>query len=217
MTPRFSIICPHYDGCVSHKDYRRGINSLFAQTFQDFEILAYHDGPFTVEGHDWTHTVKPKCTRKRANCWGNNLIIKGIKAAKGEYLLFFNPDNTLLPHAMEEIDRVINMKPMYDGDTPDMVIFPVRMNGVMTRRLPGPDTGEYKHLMSRIPGAPWYQILTGVPPVMFNVDRMQVVTRRSVWDTEKWSRDEKSDGIVFERLGKKWNYRTVSDVLGEHN
>ena len=43
--PLFSIIVVHYQGTVSREIFARGISSLQNQTFRDFEILCYHDGP----------------------------------------------------------------------------------------------------------------------------------------------------------------------------
>jgi hypothetical protein len=43
--PLFSMIVVHYQGTVPHDIFLRGVASLHAQTFTEYEILRYHDGP----------------------------------------------------------------------------------------------------------------------------------------------------------------------------
>src|SRR5437588_72168 len=43
--PLFSIIVVHFQGTISRDVYLRGINSIQQQTFSDYELLVYHDGP----------------------------------------------------------------------------------------------------------------------------------------------------------------------------
>lgn len=214
--PRFSICVPHYQPSIPHDTYRRGIASILGQTFQSFEILAYHDGPMVEE--DWRHSVKPIPTKKRYADWGATLLDKGIKKAKGEFCVFFNPDNVLYPHALESINRALSAPPMYAGDNPDLCIMPIKMMGVMIRWLPD-DKGEYKHMHTRSKGAPWYQILTGIPPMLFNIDRLQMVVRTSIMREHGgwWDKSERSDGAIFNKLAERYGYRSVSEVCGEHN
>ncbi len=58
--PLFSIIVIHYQGTIPHDVFCRGIRSLQAQTFKDFEILAYHDGP--LHNVDLAASVRPRAT-----------------------------------------------------------------------------------------------------------------------------------------------------------
>src|SRR5271170_6135257 len=98
--PLFSIIVVHYQGVNTHEVFLRGIRSLQAQTLRDFEILCYHDGPLLDESVKFPIPVT--CTEKRFNDWGHSLRDMGIREAKGDYILHFNADNTLMPNALEE-------------------------------------------------------------------------------------------------------------------
>src|SRR5438105_3579170 len=107
--PLFSIIVVHYQGVNSHEIFCRGIGSLLVQTFRDFEILAYHDGPLL--DRSVIMPVPVFCTEQRHDDWGHSLRDRGIREAKGEYVLHFNADNILYPHALAEIAKEIARPP----------------------------------------------------------------------------------------------------------
>ena len=106
--PRFSIIIPHYDGSISDELLLRGMHSLATQTFRDFEILLYHDGPLSrpLPNLDWAkpHLRQVVVSEQRHNDWGHSLRDRGIREARGEYIVHFNPDNILYPRALAQID-----------------------------------------------------------------------------------------------------------------
>src|SRR6516162_3176795 len=114
--PRFSIILVHYQGCTPHREFVRGVNSLFNQTYQDFELLAYHDGPLIDTSV--TMPIPITCMDRNYADWGHTLRDRGIREAKGDYIVHFNSDNTLYPHALEEISKAIDRPPrMFTTDT----------------------------------------------------------------------------------------------------
>jgi hypothetical protein len=51
-----------------------------------------------------------------------------------------------------------------------------------------------------------------------NIDAMQLVMKRSLWLAEGGWHDkrEDGDGRMYEAFAKKYGYRTVGPVLGEH-
>lgn len=211
--PRFSIVVVHYQGTVPHSVFCRGIESLRAQTFPDYEILAYHDGPLlnpTV-----ALPVPVRCTEVRYNDWGHSLRDRGIREARGEYIVHFNADNVLYPSALEEINReierpqrLLNGEPIVE-DTNEIIIFPIRMWGLMR---PRDRVIQYK-------GDPkFYLILTGIPPVVQNIDCMQFVMKRELWLREGgWAdKRELSDGFQYQKFARKYGYRAVGPILGDH-
>jgi hypothetical protein len=210
--PKFSIIAPHYQGAVSHKRYTRGIASVQSQTFTDYELLVYHDGPLLDRRLPLGVPVRE--TAERANDYGHSLRDLGIREATGEYVLFFNPDNVLYPFALEHIDRELDRASRIfdeDGrclDGPDVVIFPILMRGVQV---------AHKRLC-RWDDPSIYTIFTGVPVKLHQIDCMQLVMRRELWLAEGgWSdRSHDGDGVMYERFAEKYGYRTVPEVLGEH-
>ncbi len=224
MPPLFTIVAVHYQGSVPHDIFCRGIASIQAQTFTDYELLCLHDGPFVdpdPEPDGFPCDVYP--TTERANDWGHTLRHTGIGHATGDYIVHFNVDNILYPNALEEIARtirrpaqpaVVKGQPVpAEYDRNDIVIFPVkavglrRVFGWFMEQRPRGDAGEF------------YEILTGNPPIFGNIDAMQLVMRRSLWIAEGgWhDRSETSDGVMYPKFCNKYGYRTVGPVLGEHH
>jgi hypothetical protein len=211
--PKFSIIVVHYQGVNPHDVFLRGIRSLQAQTYRDFEILCYHDGPLLDPNLEFPIPVT--CTPQRHDDWGHSLRDLGIREARGDYILHFNADNLLYPEALETIAREIERHPrLVDAhgtvvDTDNIVIFPVKMWGLM----------KFLHYTIQAKGeVDWYTILTGSPPEPEYIDCMQLVMKRELWLAEGgWSdKSAASDGVLYQRFAEKYGYRTVGPVLGEH-
>jgi hypothetical protein len=158
---------------------------------------------------------KIKPTKKRFNDYGHSLRDLGIKEAKGDYLLFFNPDNILYPEALEYIDKTIGRTSMiFDDsgkclDTPDIIIFPVIMRGMVIA------PGRICRMESNME---LYTILTGVPVKRHHIDAMQFVMKRDLWLKEGgwYDKTHDGDGIMYEKFAAKYGYRTVCPILGEH-
>lgn len=213
MAPKFSIVVPHYQGAVNHKRFCSGIASLQAQTFRDFEVLCYHDGPL-LDGR-LPMPCEVRCTEVRHNDYGHSLRDRGIREASGEYVVHFNPDNVFYSNALEEIDKVASRSSMIFDETgkcldpADLIVFPVLMRGVQI--APG--------RICRFDERPdLYTIFSGVPVKLYNIDAMQLVMRKELWLAEGgWAdRSHDGDGIMYERFAAKYGYRTVGPVLGEH-
>ena len=211
--PKFSIIVVHYQGVNTHETFLRGIGSLQAQTFRDFEILCYHDGPLLDPNVQFPLPIT--CTQVRHDDWGHTLRDLGIRAARGDYLLHFNADNLLYPDALQEIVRELERPPRLRdaagnvADTDHIVIFPVKMWG-LTKFLDC--TAQAKGDVD------WYTILTGSPPEPYYIDCMQLVMRRELWLAEGgwYDRRAAGDGHMYRKFTRKYGYRSVRPVLGEH-
>lgn len=212
--PMFSIIVVHYQGVNSHEVFCKGIDSILSQTFTDYEILAYHDGPLLDSSADMP--VPVICTEKRHNDWGHSLRDRGIQEAKGRYILHFNADNVLYANALEEITKEIERPPrFYDGqgrplDTDDIIIFPILLMGMQL----------FRNMYLRAKGVrSFYMIQTGNPPVAHYIDCMQLVMKRALWLREGgwYDRRDMSDGYMYQAFAEKYGYRTVGTVLGEHH
>lgn len=215
--PRFSIIVVHYQGTVPHELFCRAIDSIKAQTFRDYELLAYHDGP--LKDSTLPMPVPVRATPTRFDDWGHSLRDLGIREASGEYIVHMNADNVLYPDALATIDaelrRPPRMRDMRTGapiDVEGIVIFPIKMFGL--QRVWGRIVGQKQH-----GDRSFYEIMTGNPPVSQNIDAMQLVMKRSMWLAEGgWSdKSKQSDGLLYERFCEKYAYRTCGPVLGEHH
>ena len=213
--PLFSIIAVHYQGAIPHEIFCRGIRSIDAQTFRDFELICVHDGPLLEPDLDMPCDVYG--TPTRADDWGHTPHDYGLNAARGEYIIHFNVDNVLYPDALEEIAREIRRppRPWLDEeqrklDANDIVVFPIRAYGL--QRVFGRYTAQ-------MPDDGFYEILSGNPPQALNIDTLQLVMRRSLWLLEGGWRDKtrNSDAILYPEFCRKYGYRIVGPVIGERH
>jgi len=210
--PLFSIIVVHYQGTISREVYLRGVHSVQAQTFTDFETLVYHDGPLLDP--EAPTPLPIRCAEVRHNDWGHSLRDRGIREASGDYILHLNADNLLYPHALEMIaaetrrpSRIFdqNNKALDSGD---IIIFPIIMH----------DHERVMQGLVRLPASGSRMIMTGNPPMFGFVDCMQLVMKRSLWLAEGgwFDKREQGDGLMYQQFAAKYGYRGVIAVLGEH-
>ncbi|MHB8346912.1 MAG: glycosyltransferase [Acidiferrobacterales bacterium] len=225
-SPKFSIIIPDYEKSVSRKYAERCLKSLQVQTFGEYEVLLYHDGPKEksyadefdfILGWDRCRTC---VTEQRYNDWGHSLRDIGIRASVGEYIVHLNADNVLYPFALEKIveemakhrsspfDSRVNATP--DLNTNDIVIFPVLMIGVQ---------GDGTRIWQETRDNPALSIImTGYPAYPGFIDCMQLVMKRSVWlQYGGWyDKSMNSDGVLYTRFVNERRAKYVPAVLGEH-
>lgn len=216
--PRFSIIVPHFDGSITDAMLLRGLGSLAAQTFRDFEVLLLHDGPLgrplpRLEGLALP-ALRVDIGTQRHNDWGHSLRDAGIRQAQGDYIIHFNPDNLLYPNALEALDRA-SRQPVPPAPRPDLLenpqvlIFSIVMRGMnFNGRGPIWRSGDPNRAL----------IYTGLPPSYGFIDCLQLVAQRSVWlEIGGWyDRSEASDAAIYAKLVQERGARYVMAVLGEH-
>ena len=209
----FSIVIPHYQGSIAHRDLQRCIGSLWAQSFRDFEILLYHDGPLLDTAVQMP--VPITCTPTRFNDWGHSLRDAGIKAATGDYVFTLNADNLLYRDCLEQIAREIQRPPVLHNeqgqplDNNNIVIYPILLRGQQ----------RFLNVIPRAADRPdLHMILTGNPPLPSLIDAMQLVMRRELWLAEGgWADKSKdADAVLFPKFAEKYGYRAMNVVLGEH-
>ncbi|MEY3311289.1 MAG: hypothetical protein RL348_622 [Bacteroidota bacterium] len=212
---RFSIIVPHYDASIKDDIFRRGIKSLLDQTNQDFEVLIYHDGPLNNPPmpdiwKEFGNRCKLEITSKRKNDWGHSNRDKGIREAKGEYIVHFNPDNVLYSFALEEIEKEINKEYNKIYTKNDIIIFPVLMMGMQSNG---------KFIWRDVENADKnYMIMTGHPPIKYNIDAMQLVMKKELWFKYGgwYDKSKESDGNMYTKFCFENDVRYCSKILGEH-
>jgi len=198
---KFSIIVPHYDGVISDKTLCEGLESLSQQTYKNFEVLIYHDGPVSrpfpnIEGYGLDYKFRE--TKKRYNDWGHSLRDLGIKEARGEYIVHFNPDNLLDPHALQEIAKLDD----------DIIICPVVLEGTYRRGS----------MLIRTHKEEDKVLLDGFPPVHQNIDAFQLVMKTQIWRKEGgwYNKTEQGDGIMYQEFCKKYEPRYCHATIGLH-
>ena len=217
--PRFSLVVPHFDGAISDDLLLRGLDSLKAQTFTDFEVLLYHDGPLSRPLPDLSAyagmKIRVGIAPQRHNDWGHSLRNHGVHSARGDYIVHFNPDNVLYPDALATLDaearRPVEPNPLPERrENPDILVFAVLLYG---ERFNG--THRWRDRENPAANA---LLMSGVPPRRGFIDAMQVVVRRRVWlEIGGWyDRREDSDGYIYEALIATRGARYIPRTLGEH-
>ncbi|MEY4697709.1 MAG: hypothetical protein RIT14_2137 [Pseudomonadota bacterium] len=250
--PRFSIIIVDYEGAVPRDIFRRKIASLAAQDFRDFEVLVYHDGPKAtsyaedVAGLDLPPGLQFHITPTRANDWGHSNRDRGIRAARGDWILHSNADNLLYPDCLRVLSAAI--------DSPNRALRHVPLTPAATRRraltnlwlkltgrrhaiLPRPveECAEkqvliYAVLMrglrpcgtralrSRDAADRYAMIYSGFPTRRMQIDAMQLVMRRDLWLAEGgwYDRRHDADGRMYEDFAQRYAVLSIPQVLGEH-
>jgi hypothetical protein len=219
VTPHFSIVVPHYDGSISDDLLVRGMRCLADQAdAPPFEVLLYHDGPPSRPLPDLTFLgerlalVEP--TEQRHNDWGHSLRDRGIRAARGEYIVHFNPDNVLYPQALARLAHhaALPIQPAPPGvlpENPAILIFAVLMRGmIVTKRAIWRDRERTGRAA----------LFAGMPARHSMIDAMQAVIRREVWlEIGGWyDKRETSDGYIYPPLIAARGARYVPEILGEH-
>lgn len=213
--PRFSIIVPYDDGAAGDALLLRALASLAQQTFGNFEVLLFHDGPQSRPWPDLARLplkIRLGSTAQRVHDCGHSLRELGIRHAHGDYLVHMNPDGVLYPHALETLDRAAR-EPATHADplrreNPDVLVFAVLLRGVSYNgRAGGPDRGSNRPL-----------IASGIPPDPHHLHVPQLVARRSIWlEIGGWyDRSEPADGIIYSAIVATRGARFVPEILGEH-
>ena len=116
---KFSIVVPVYN---SGKYLESSINSILAQTYQDFEIILVDDGStdFSAALCDaikMAHLEKIKVIHQ-TNKGPLLSRCNAVNEAEGDYCIFFDSDDFLEPDCLDELKDIIER-----NSYPDMVIY----------------------------------------------------------------------------------------------
>ncbi len=109
--PKFSIISPIYK---VEKYLPSFINCIFNQNFEDFEVILVDDGSPDQSGSLCDVFAKKDCRLKvihKENGGVSSARNKGIDAAIGDWILFFDPDDTFPSNTLETLSKVITLHP----------------------------------------------------------------------------------------------------------
>jgi hypothetical protein len=201
---KFCIIAVDYEHHVPRGEQKpsiqTGLQTLADQTFKDFNIIICHDGrkdrTYEEEGIDFKKLgIEPIIanTHPRMNDWGHSSRDLAMKLAYeknlGEYFIQFNIDNFFNNDALEILNNTIN------SSDKKVFIFPVFHH-------------KYKGGV----------VLSGIPPVLYNIDAMQLVAHRDIWKANNfwYNKRDISDGILYEDICKKNEYEHIPITLGEN-
>jgi glycosyltransferase involved in cell wall biosynthesis len=114
MSVRFSVLLPVYN----RENYvRQAVDSVLNQTFSNFELLAIDDGS-TDRSAEVLKSYGNQLTLIQQRNQGPEIARNAAAAlAQGEYLVYLDSDDVLLPFALETFDKVIR-----DLDSPPLLL-----------------------------------------------------------------------------------------------
>lgn len=112
--PRVSVIIPT---CQRPIPLRRAIDSVLAQTFQDFELIIVDDASDDSTGHVVKSVPDTRIhyIRHNTNKGGSAARNTGVKNARGEYLAFLDDDDEWLPEKLAAQCEVLDHSPAEVG------------------------------------------------------------------------------------------------------
>jgi hypothetical protein len=194
----------HNPNDISSTSIHRGLASLSNQTFKDFNVVICHDGPkektYEEEGIDFKklglepHIINtPEHNGLYGHVSADYAMRYAYKKNLGDYYIQFNIDNEFFPEAFQIISDSLN------DCKEDILIFPIHHWKLFGNKAPR------THLI-------------GVPPVVNNIDCMQLVAHKDIWkEVGFWhSRKYEADGIIYSDMCKKFPYYSIQKPLG-HN
>ena len=144
-SPAVSVIVPAYN---TARFISETLQSVFAQTFRDYELIIINDGSPDTE--DLKRVIGPYRHRivyiEQENRGIAGARNTGIRAARGEYVAFLDSDDCWLPKLLEDQLSLLRQEPPADLVYADAAVFGERVAGTPTcmERCPseGPVTLE---------------------------------------------------------------------------
>jgi glycosyltransferase involved in cell wall biosynthesis len=137
MIPKLSVIIPVYN---SESRLNVALNSLFQQTFRDFEVILVDDGS-TDKSSVICQDYAQKDSRFRVINQKNGGVSKarnrGIEVAQGEFIYFMDSDDTIEPHTFIEIFENTTLASI------DLIIFGMKFEYFKKERLKS--VKEFRH------------------------------------------------------------------------
>lgn len=100
--PRFSIIIPVYN---VEKYIKKCLDSVFSQTFKDFEVIVVNDGT-KDKSMDIVNDYNVKIINQ-VNQGLSEARNNGVKHAKGDYILFIDSDDYINENLLSELNKSI--------------------------------------------------------------------------------------------------------------
>ena len=191
-----TIVTPTYK---RDKDtIERAVGSCRAQTYRDWNQIICSDGnyeeiPDHIARED--NRVKYLFTGKRYNDYGPGVRSEVLNQVESQYVCFLDDDNILMPTYLEKMINAIKQNNV------DFAICHCLHYGPLP-----PGFGK----------AP--QIVTGIPPVLYNIDTIQVLCKTKIIKEIGWQTQAGyyADGATYELLGKNYKYIEVPEVLALH-
>jgi glycosyltransferase involved in cell wall biosynthesis len=113
LSPFFSVIIPVFNRA---RVLPGAIDSVLAQTDQDFEIIVVDDGSADNPAAVVEDFADPRIRYERKeNGGGGSARNRGIDLARGRFVAFLDSDDVFLPHHLAAMRRILEGKPNIAG------------------------------------------------------------------------------------------------------
>jgi len=199
--PTVTVVTPTWK---RHPDVvRRSIDCLTLQTFKDWRQLVCSDGPEEPVVRELVEAmgdprVEYHCTGERTapGDFGNSVRKSMLERATGDYVLFYDDDNVILPRYLEVMIDAVR------GSGREFAVCKIMHFGPLNEAILG-----------RPP-----VVLDGDPVKLYHVDPLQVLVKREAMQAIGWDvrHGYVADGHTLEALGARFEHVRVDEVLGVH-
>ena len=197
---RFSVIIPAYNA-VEH--IRKGIESITAQTFKDYELIVVCDR-CTDGTHELVNLLAPNAIIKEVNFGRDGLTRNvGLDIAQGEYICFMDDDDWWLHEfAFEQIDRKLKAE-----NNPDLLCFSFIWKGVMYAS-PIAKSGELypsvwnKCWSRKFIGNHRFTDVYSISDYYFHKEMMNVPHTQVIWDMPMYYYNYLRQGSISQQMGR---------------
>ncbi len=212
---KFSIIIPHFDGTKTDEELESLLQNIEDQTFRDFEVLLYHDGPESrtpVDLSKYTYPITYKATESRYNDWGHTQRDMGIREASGEFIIHMNSDNVMYSQMLQKLYECSEDTALNGFCGTGIIIYPIYKCSVILNGLQLTTFKDRRNFIDR------KVIYSGFPAMQNFIDAMQLVMLRELWISEGgwYDKSMASDGVMYQKFVRKHKAKYVGEVLGEH-
>ena len=203
MNTFFNIITPTFNR--SHAIIERCIASVDAQIHKNWKHFVIIDD---VDKNKNKHVPQnliekyssPKrefiCLGHNSNNFGNSPRKLGINlSTENGYIVFVDDDNIIFPNYLSTFNKNIQPHP-----------------NIITHICKIIHMGPLPPNLGTPP-----KILNGNPPVLQNIDTLQVCVKSQIMKQHGWlNMGYMADGYTIQSLCKNWNYTYIDNILGVH-
>lgn len=206
--PIVAVITPTWKRDIKIID--RCIRSVAGQSYRGkfFHIIC-SDGPEEQEVKDLIDSYKSLqlqyfCTGESTNSYGGGVrhwvlenVLKDMSML--DYICHVDDDNVIFPHYVEtHVDALEDSKECGFSICKILHLGP---------------------LPAHLGTAP--QVINGIPPVFQNIDTLQTMVRKDAmiqcgWDHFSGEKGYYNDGYTYERLGRMFKWKEISELLAIH-
>jgi len=181
---------------------KRCLDCVEGQTFKDWHHLVVVDDK-TIDHHISSDVLDMYSCEKReflalgyhSNNWGNSPRQFAIDHSNSEFIVFIDDDNIVFPHYLDTFVTYFNKHPLHDL----AICRIIHLGPLPSFHCPPP------------------KILNGNPPVVQNIDTLQVCVRLQIAKKYGWlDKGYMADGYTIQNFAEHCHHGFLEEILGVH-